>query len=231
MFRSDLEEDVFLRLPNGCGDVLEKIVLLNKRLYELKQASRTGHAHLTTCLKILGLEQCMSDVCVFRLNEIGRVAITTVVHVDNNFAVGLKERCDRLCVDLNQTIPVKHLGESKWYGGCCYSRDRERGTLTISQESFAEELVKISRVSSVQTVPLRVGVKLEELNEDEETKSWPFREHVGGLMRLANSTRPDISNAVRLVSRFCSAPKAIHWKAALGVLALHIRTRASVDIF
>ena len=33
------------------------------------------------------------------------------------------------------------------------------------------------------------------------------------------STRPDISNAVRAVARYCSAPKTIHWKAALGILA------------
>ena len=42
----------------------------------------------------LGFEQCMTDVYVFRLIEDGRVAITAVVHVDDNFAVGQKERCD-----------------------------------------------------------------------------------------------------------------------------------------
>ena len=104
--QSDLVEDVFLRLPKGCGDPLGKFVRLNKSLYGLKQASRTWHAHLTTCLKRLGFEQCMTDVCVFRLIEDRRVAITAVVHVDDIFAVGQKERCDRLCVDLNQTIPT-----------------------------------------------------------------------------------------------------------------------------
>ena len=80
----------------------------------------------------------MTDVCVFRLIGDGRVAITAVVvHVDYIFAPGQKERCDRLCVDLNQTIPVKNLGDLKWYGRCRYSRDRKRGTLTISQQSFA----------------------------------------------------------------------------------------------
>ena len=59
----------------------------------------------------------MADVCVFRLTENGRVAITAVVHVDDMFAVGQKERCDRLCVDLNRTIPVKNLGDLKWHGG------------------------------------------------------------------------------------------------------------------
>ena len=171
----------------------ERSTASTKSLYGLKQASRRWNAHLTTCLKRLGFEQCMTDVCVFRLIEDGRVAITAVVHVDDLFAVGQKERCDRLCVGLNQTIPVKNLDDLKWYGGCRYSRDRRRGALTISLQSFAEELAKKFRVTSVQSVPLKVGVKLEDFDEDEETESWPFRELGGGLMWLAVSTRPDIS--------------------------------------
>ena len=97
--QSRLEENVFLPLPRGCGKMSGKIVRLNKSLYGLKQASRTWHAHLTTCLSRLGFEQCLTDVCVFRLIEDGRVTITAVVHVDDIFAVGQKERCDRLCVD------------------------------------------------------------------------------------------------------------------------------------
>ena len=38
-------------------------------------------------------------------------------------------------------------------------------------------------------------------------------------MWLAISTRPHISNAVRSVARYCSTAKAIHWKAAHGILA------------
>ena len=166
----------------------------------------------------------MTDVCVFRLIEDGRVAITAVVHVDDIFAVGQKERCDRLCVDLNRTIPVKNLGDLKWYGGCRYSRDRKRGTLTISQQSFAQELVKKFRVTSVQSVPLKVGVKLEEFDENEETESWPFRELVGGLMWLALSTRPDISNAGTVPHRKLSTGNRrlvfSHTSMVLVVLAL-----------
>ena len=83
-------KDVFLRLPKGCGDLSGKVVRLKKSLSGLKQASRTWHAHLTTCLKRLGFEQCMTDACVFRLIKDGRVAITAVVHVDDIFAVGQK---------------------------------------------------------------------------------------------------------------------------------------------
>ena len=75
-------------------------------------------------------------------------------------------------------------------------------------------------MTSVQSIPtLRVGVKLEDFDENEETESWPFRELVGGLLWLTTSIRPDISNAVPSVARYCSAPKAIHWKSALDILA------------
>ena len=73
-------------------------------------------------------------------------------------------------------------------------------------------------MASTQSVPLRVGLKPDKFNEDEKVENWPFRELVGILMWLSISTRPDIVNAVRAVARYCTAPRAIHWKAALGIL-------------
>ena len=177
--QSKLDGDVFMRLPRGCGRLSGNVVRLNKSLYGLKQASRSWHAHLTTCLKTLGFQQCLADACVFRLVDEGRVAIIAVVHVDDIFAVGLKSRCD-----VFRMVPVKNLGELRWYGGCHYTREREMGTLTISQKTFADELVKKFCVTSTQSVPLRVGVKLEDFDEDEMIENWPFRELVGSLMWL-----------------------------------------------
>ena len=184
--QSKLDENVFLRLPEGCGRLSGKVVRLNKSLYGLKQASRSWHAHLTTCLKTLGFQQCLADACVFRLIEEGRVAIIAVVHVDDIFAVGLKSRCDVFRDELNRLVPVKNLGELRWYGGYHYTCEREMGTLAISQKMFADELVKTFCVTSTQSVPLRVGVKLEEFDEDEKVENWPFRELVGSFISAIN---------------------------------------------
>ena len=89
------------------------------------------------------------------------------------------------------------------------------GTLMISQKTFAGELAKKVCVTSTKSVPLRVSVKLEEFDEDERVENWPFRELV---MCFSISTSSDISNAVRAVGRYSTAPRAIHWKAALGTL-------------
>ena len=219
LLQSKLDGDVFLCLPKGCGRLPGMIVRLKKSLYGLKQASRSWHAHLTTCLKTLGFQQCLADACVFRLVEEGRVAIiAVVVHVDDIFAVGLKSRCDVFRDELNRMVPVKNLGKLRWYGSCHYTQEREMGTLTISQKTFADELVKKACVTSTKSVPLRFGVKLEEYDEDERVENWPFRELVGSLMWLSISTRPDITNTVRAVARYCTAPRVIHLKTALGIL-------------
>ena len=49
-----------------------------------------------------------------------------VVHVDDIFAVGKKERCDQFGEDVNRMVPVNNLGELKWYSSCFYERDRGR---------------------------------------------------------------------------------------------------------
>ena len=198
-----LDENVFVRLPKVFGGLPGKMVPLNKSLYGLRQAPRS--TVFSGCVRL-------------RLVEEGRVAIIAVVHVDDIFAVGLKSRCDTFRDELNRMVPVRNLGELRWYGGYYYTQEREMGTLMISQKPFVDELVKKICVTSMQSVPLGVGVKLEEFDEDERVENWPFRELVGSLMWLPISTRPDISNAVRTVARYCTALRATYWKVALGVL-------------
>ena len=81
--RADLAEDVYMRLPQGCGSLSGEVVKLSKSLYDLRQASRECYALLKKCLLALGFVQCLADSCVFRLVEGGEVAMHLVVHVDD----------------------------------------------------------------------------------------------------------------------------------------------------
>ena len=62
---SRILKDVFLRLPQGSGNMSGQVVRLNRSIYGLKQASRSWHSHLLTRMKTLGFEQCAADACVF----------------------------------------------------------------------------------------------------------------------------------------------------------------------
>ncbi|XP_067121058.1 uncharacterized protein [Centruroides vittatus] len=55
-------------------------------------------------------------------------------------------------------------------------------------------------------------------SEMNEMKGKPYRELIGGLLYLANSTRPDLAFAASMLSRFCSNPGIVHWKMAKRVL-------------
>jgi len=222
--RAELEEEVFMRLPQGCGALSGKIVNLGKSLYGLRQASRQWFAKLKKCLLRLSFEQCLADPCVFRLIEEGKVVLLLVVHVDDIFAVGEQARCDQFKEDLNKLVPVKNLGDLTWYSGCYYERDREAGRLTISQKTYVDNLAGEYGVTWGKSTPLSTTYRLWEFDVDEPEVNEPFRQLVGSLLWVARLTRPDLLNAVRAVARYCSSPKLIHWNAALNILGYAVRT-------
>ena len=86
--QANLDEDVFMRLPQGCGEMPGKMVRLNCSLYGFRQASKSWHNHLMMHTQSLGFEECPADACVMRLIESGSVSIVTVVDVDDIFARG-----------------------------------------------------------------------------------------------------------------------------------------------
>ena len=55
--QSELDHEVFMKLPPGCGTMSGKVVRLNKSLCGLKQASRTFYKRLVSDLKRIGFEQ------------------------------------------------------------------------------------------------------------------------------------------------------------------------------
>ena len=151
--QSKLEEDVYLRMPQGCRALSRKVVKQGRSLYGLKQASRTWHNHLARGMRSLGFEQCAADACVIRLVEDDMVSMLVVVHVDDIFSIGRKSRCDQFGRDFNQYVPITNLGELRLYAGCRFSRDFNSGTITISQQTVAENMVEKFGVTRTKETP------------------------------------------------------------------------------
>ena len=228
--QSKVDDDVYLRMPQGCGALSVKVVKLWRSFYGLKQVSRTWHNHLVRGMRSLGSEQCAADACVMRLVEDSVVSMVVVVHVDNIFSIGRISRCDQFGRDLNQYVPITNLGELRLYTGCRFSRDFDSGTITISQQTVAENMVENFGVTRTKETPIIVGLRLDDFDPTEPDVDEPFRSLAGHLMWLANQTRPDILiNAMRTVARYSHAPKLVHWKAALHVL-MYVRFTSSYGI-
>ena len=65
--------------------------------------------------------------------------------------------------------------------------------------------------------PFLSGVKLEEADSSPMVNNTMYRQLIGCLLYLTH-TRPDISYAVSVASRYMDQPHEIHWKAAKRIL-------------
>lgn len=66
------------------------------------------------------------------------------------------------------------------------------------------------------TVPMDPNTSL--CKNDSKKLNAPYRQLIGSLMYLAVGTRPDISYAVGMLSRFLEIPSTAHWNAGKRVL-------------
>ena len=140
-----------------------------------------------------------------------------------------KSRCDQFGRDLNHYVPITNLGELRLYAGCRFFRDFDSATITISQQTVAENIVEKFGVTRTKEIPMVVGLRLDDFDLTEPDVDEPFRSLVGHLMWLANQTRSYILNAVRAVTRYSHAPKLVLWKAALHIL-MYVRFTSSYGI-
>ena len=122
--QAPLKEDIFVRLPPGCGELSGKIARLLTRQHSLKQACTGWHMLLVNwLLEVIGLEQCKAEPCVFRLMVKDEVSLMVGVHVEDLIVSGGKNACDKVFAKLKERFPVKNQGELKMYTGCAFVCD------------------------------------------------------------------------------------------------------------
>ena len=92
-----LDTDVYMKLSYGCGERTGKGVKLDRALYGIKQVGRQWSTVLCQTLgDEHGMEQCRTELCVYRKFVEGVVKLILVVHVDDILVIGEKEASDEL---------------------------------------------------------------------------------------------------------------------------------------
>ena len=82
--QAPLEEEIYMRLPPGCGKLSGRVVKLLKCQYGLKQAGREWLFLLVNRLVgLMNLELCKAEPCVFSRLVNGKVELMVGVHVDD----------------------------------------------------------------------------------------------------------------------------------------------------
>ncbi|KAL7685824.1 hypothetical protein Plhal304r1_c029g0095261 [Plasmopara halstedii] len=100
------------------------------------------------------------------------------------------------------------------------SFDSDQGELWLGQKQFFAQMVDKFRQGDAYPVrnPTVLGQELHVEDGPKVAGLKPFRELIGSLLYVANSTRPDIRVAVGALSRYLENPREKHWQAGIWIL-------------
>ena len=223
-----IEEEVFMETPIGIRakrmqidlESGDKICLLKKSLYGLRQARRSWHVKLDGVLKKFGATPSNADPCVYCLGQEEEILIIAIYVDDILVASQNLKKIAKFKEEILKEFDIRDLGEPKYCLSSEFSRDGN--TIAMNQKGYIKEFLDRFGMAECKlvTTPSDINVRLRKPEEDSTTeeKKLPYRELVGALMYLAMATKPAIAHAVSALSQFNTAFGQIHWTAAKRVL-------------
>ena len=131
---------------------------------------------------------------------------------------------------------MKDLGEATYILSIKIYRDRCQRLLGLSQSGYIDKILKRFSMQDSKRVflPMSHGIKLNKSqcptkkDEREHMDKIPCASAIGSIMYAMLCTRPDVSCALSMTSRFQSDPGECHWIAVKNILKYLRRTK---DIF
>ena len=235
----DLEEEIYMNQPDGFKVAgKEKMVCkLEKSLYGLKQSPRQWYKRFDKFMIGQKYTRSKYDHCVYLRKLQDGSFIYLLLYVDDMLIASRSHtEIEKLKTQLNREFEMKDLGEAKKILGMEISRDRKLGRLCLSQKEYLRKVLKrfgMNEKSKPVSTPLAPHFKLSALMspkndaEREYMSKVPYASAVGSLMYAMVCTRPDISQAVGVVSRYMHDPGKEHWQAVKWILRYILNT---VDI-
>ena len=216
---------VHIELPEG-AKVEGKVGLLRKSLYGTMDGAANWWGALDRDMKELGYQRLRADTSVCSHHEGGETTITST-YTDNTTGIStMKEGAERAKAELGWRFKTEDLGEASLVLGIKIERNRNAGTISISQHAYLKHVLKHFGMtdSNPAPTPIALGAALtrEQAPATDVDQGFmankPYREVLGSIMYAQIATQPDLSYAVSTLSKFALNPRKPHWIALMRVL-------------
>ncbi len=223
---SDNEEIYMEQPPHYTNGNPNEVIRLRRTIYGLKQSSRKWYEKLTTSLATLGFHALHNDHAVYRLIR-GDDIILMAIHIDDSTITGTSPTLiDGIQEEIARIFKITMLGPLNWLLGMEVKRDRKNHTLSISQTTYIDSLLRKFGMTDCKSVSVPLDPTTQISREQcpntpsdvADMQGVPYRELIGGLIWLSTATRPDLAFTVCVLSRFLDNPGRPHWNAAKRVL-------------
>ncbi|CAL1413854.1 unnamed protein product [Linum trigynum] len=191
----DLEEEVYMKIPQGIEGMEGKACRLRKSLYGLKQASRQWYAKLTEALISFGFTQSYSDYSLFTKKNDKGIAVV-LVYVDDLIFSGDNEELIQEAKDfLSRQFKVRDLGKLKYFLGLEVARSSSG--ISITQRKYCLDLLNDTGFlnGKPSKTPSDMKTRLSQCSDEPYKDPHQYKSLIGRLGYLT-TTRPDIAFAV-----------------------------------
>lgn len=214
----ELSETVDMYQPEGFSNDKNKVCRLQKSLYGLKQAAKCWNDKFVKCLESFNLYQTTADPCIFVSRDAAEVIILIIYVDDGVIACKNIKRIESLISHLQNNLKITICDMNIFLG--IEITYMENGCLFINQKRFAETIVRRFNMENAHQVcvPFDSQTKLENFENNMIVNNVPYKEAIGSLMFLAMVSRPDISFAVGVLSRYADKPTNGHWNGVRRVI-------------
>lgn len=205
-----LEEEIYVKPPDGYQESDGKVWKLEKALYGLKQAGRQWWKMLHAALEELHLIPTAADTCIWIARD-GSVGVATVV--DDMIVAGEKDKVEKVIRHLENKFSMKRLGDVNVFVGLKITRNRQARTLTLKQTRYTRELLKRFNMHNSKTArtPIPAGQQfLAAESGDVRADRKLYQSMVGSVMFLMLGSRPDLAFSCGLFSRYNNDPTEDH---------------------
>ncbi|KAE8725434.1 Indole-3-acetic acid-amido synthetase GH3.17 [Hibiscus syriacus] len=215
----ELDREIYMTQPMGfqSQDHPEYVCKLRKALYGLKQAPRAWYGKIAEFLTKSGYSVTPADSSLFVKANEGKLAIV-LVYVDDLIITGDDEaEILQTKENLSVRFQMKELGQLKHFLGL--EVDRTHEGIFLCQQKYAKDLLKrfgMLECKSTST-PMEPNIKMCAHEGKDLEDATMYRQLVGSLIYLT-LTRPDISYAVGVMSRYMQNPKKPHLEAVRRIL-------------
>ncbi|KAK8636397.1 hypothetical protein V6N13_124143 [Hibiscus sabdariffa] len=197
-----LEEDVYMTQPEGfvTPENAGKVCKLQRSIYGLKQASRSWNLRFNDAIKEFGLIRNEDEPCVYKKFS-GSIVSFLILYVDDIVIIG-------------NDIPTLQSVKA-WLSSCFSMKD-------------------LGEASKKGFLPMTHGISLSKemcpstSQERERMSQIPYASAIGSIMYAMICTRPDLSYALSMTSRYQANPGEGHWVAVKNILKYLRRTK---DVF
>lgn len=215
-----LEEEVYIEQPPGYSiqGKEDKVYRLKKALYGLKQAPRAWNTRIDEYFRRNGFIKSPHEHTLYTKKNGYRDIMIVCLYVDDMIFTGNNPgMSDDFKKAMTKEFEMTDIGEMSYFLGVEVKQMQDG--IFVSQKKYAEQILNKFKMKDCKPVvtPADPGMKLSVDSTRESINPTLFKSLVGSL-RYLTITRPDITYAVGLVSRFMEKPKQDHLIAAKRIL-------------